>query len=61
MKLVLSQYLRTLRERDEFDRLMPELLFEMGYVTLSTPHCRGPVCGLANQTKMEWTKFSSLY
>lgn len=37
MKLVLSQYLRTLRERDEFDRLLPELLFEMGYVTLAKP------------------------
>ena len=37
MKLILSQYLRTLRERDEFDRLLPELLFEMGYVTLAKP------------------------
>lgn len=37
MKLVLSQYLSTLKERDEFDRLLPELLFEMGYVTLTKP------------------------
>lgn len=37
MKLVLSHYLKTLRERDEFDRLMPELLLEMGYVTLAKP------------------------
>lgn len=37
MKLVLSQYLRTLRERDEFDRLLPELVSEMGYVPLVKP------------------------
>jgi len=37
MRLVLSQYLRTLRERDEFDRLLPELLSEMGYVALVKP------------------------
>lgn len=37
MRLVLSQYLRTLRERDEFDRLLPELLSEMGYVPLVKP------------------------
>lgn len=37
MKLVLSQYLHTLRERDEFDRLLPELLSEMGYVPLVKP------------------------
>jgi hypothetical protein len=41
MKLVLSQYLRTLRERDEFDRLLPELVFEMGYVSLAKPQA-GP-------------------
>lgn len=37
MRLALSQYLRTLRERDEFDRLLPELLAEMGYVALVKP------------------------
>jgi hypothetical protein len=37
VRLVLSQYLRTLRERDEFDRLLPELLSEMGYVALVKP------------------------
>lgn len=37
MKLVLSQYLRTLRERDEFDRLLPELLSEMDYLPLVKP------------------------
>lgn len=37
MKLVLSQYLRTLRERNEFDRLLPELLTEMGYLALVKP------------------------
>ncbi|MDO9421069.1 MAG: hypothetical protein Q7T66_10430 [Herminiimonas sp.] len=37
MRLILSHYLRTLRERDEFDRLLPELLVAMGYVPLSKP------------------------
>ena len=37
MKPVLSEYLRTLRERDEFDRLLPELVTEMGYVPLVRP------------------------
>ena len=37
MKLILAHYLRTLRERDEFDRLLPELLVEMGYVPLAKP------------------------
>lgn len=37
MRLALSQYLRTLRERDEFDRLLPELLTQMGYVPLVKP------------------------
>ncbi len=37
MRLALSHYLRTLRERDEFDRLLPELLTQMGYVPLVKP------------------------
>ncbi len=37
MKLIISQYLRTLKERDEFDRLLPDLLLEMGYVAISKP------------------------
>lgn len=37
MKLILAHYLRTLRERDEFDRLLPELIIEMGYVPLGKP------------------------
>lgn len=37
MKLILSQYLRTLKERDEFDRLLPDLLLAMGYVAVSKP------------------------
>lgn len=37
MRLILSQYLRTLRERDEFDRLLPDLLVAMGYVPLAKP------------------------
>ncbi|MBR7784226.1 hypothetical protein [Undibacterium luofuense] len=35
MRLIISQFLRTLRERDEFDRLLPELLLEMGYVPIA--------------------------
>lgn len=37
MKLILSQYLRTLKERDEFDRLLPDILLAMGYVPISRP------------------------
>lgn len=37
MKLILAQYLRTLKERDEFDRLLPDLLLAMGYVPVSKP------------------------
>lgn len=37
MRLIVSQFLRTLRERDEFDRLLPDLLVAMGYVPLSKP------------------------
>lgn len=37
MKLILSQYLRTLKERDEFDRLLPDVLLAMGYVPISKP------------------------
>lgn len=37
MKLVIAEYLRTLKERDELDRLLPDLLVEMGYVPLARP------------------------
>lgn len=37
MRLIISQFLRTLRERDEFDRLLPDLLLAMGYVSLAKP------------------------
>lgn len=37
MKLVIAEYLRTLRERDELDRLLPDLLIEMGYVPVARP------------------------
>ncbi len=37
MKLVISEYLRSLKERDELDRLLPDLLLEMGYVPVSRP------------------------
>jgi hypothetical protein len=37
LKLVISEYLRTLREREELDRLLPDLLVEMGYVPIARP------------------------
>lgn len=37
MKLIISQYLRSLKERDEFDALLPDLLLAMGYVPVSRP------------------------
>lgn len=37
MKLVISEYLRSLKERDELDRLLPDLLLEMGYVPVARP------------------------
>ncbi|MGA0570994.1 hypothetical protein ACO2Q9_09775 [Variovorax sp. VNK109] len=37
MKLIISQFLRTLRERNEFDQLLPDLCLAMGYVPLSKP------------------------
>lgn len=37
MRLIISQFLRTLRERDEFDSLLPDLLLAMGYVPLAKP------------------------
>lgn len=37
MKLVIAEFLRTLKERDELDRLLPDLLIEMGYVPLAKP------------------------
>ncbi len=37
MKLILSTFLRTLKERDEFDALLPDLLLSMGIVPLSKP------------------------
>jgi hypothetical protein len=37
VKLVIAEFLRTLKERDELDRLLPDLLVEMGYVPLARP------------------------
>lgn len=37
MKLILSTYLRILKERDEFDALFPDLLSSMGIVPVSKP------------------------
>lgn len=37
MKLILSQYLRTLKERNEFDILLADVLLAMGYVPISKP------------------------
>jgi len=37
VRLIISQYLRSLKERDEFDALLPDLLLAMGYVPVSKP------------------------
>ena len=37
MKLILSEYVRSLKERAEFDRLLPDLLLAMNYVPISKP------------------------
>lgn len=37
MRLVLSEYIHTLRERDELDRLVGDLVISMGYVPLTRP------------------------
>ena len=37
MKLILRQYLSDLRERDELDAILPDLLSELGFNVLSTP------------------------
>lgn len=37
MKLIIAEFLRTLKERNELDRLLPDLLVEMGYVPLAKP------------------------
>lgn len=37
MKLIIAEYLRTLKERDELDRLLPDLIIEMGYTPVARP------------------------
>jgi len=37
MKLLLREYLSSLRERDELDALMPALLSELGFTVLTRP------------------------
>jgi hypothetical protein len=37
VRLVIGEYLRTLRERDELDRLLPDLLVAMGYALIARP------------------------
>ncbi|MDO9144978.1 hypothetical protein [Rhodoferax sp.] len=37
LALVIAEYLRTLKERNELDRLLPDLLVEMGYVPIARP------------------------
>jgi hypothetical protein len=37
VKLIISSYLRTLKERDEFDRLLPDLVTAMGYTPVAKP------------------------
>ncbi|MBJ6474404.1 hypothetical protein JGT24_23945, partial [Enterobacter hormaechei] len=36
MKVLISQYIRTLKERNELDRLLPNLLLSMSIVPLFT-------------------------
>lgn len=38
MKLILKEYLASLKERDELDAILPDLLSQMGLVVFSTPH-----------------------
>lgn len=37
MNIIISQYIRTLKERNELDRLLPSLILSMGIVPLFTP------------------------
>ncbi|MEZ0606807.1 hypothetical protein ACAX43_32585 [Paraburkholderia sp. IW21] len=37
MRLIISSYLRTLKERDEFDRLLPDLVTAIGYTSIAKP------------------------
>lgn len=37
MKLILSQYIRTLKERNELDVLIPDLLSAMGILPIYKP------------------------
>lgn len=37
MRLIIAQYLQTLKEREEFDSLLPDVLLAMGYVPISKP------------------------
>lgn len=37
LALVIAEYLRTLKERNELDRLLPDVLVEMGYVPVARP------------------------
>lgn len=37
MKLILREYLSSLREREELDAILPDLLSELGYAVYSRP------------------------
>ena len=37
MKLILKEYLASLRERDELDAILPDLLSQLGFTVLSKP------------------------
>ena len=41
MKLLLKEYLMALAERDELDRLLPEILSSVGLHVFSEPRTRG--------------------
>ncbi|OAI26776.1 MULTISPECIES: hypothetical protein [Methylomonas] len=62
MKLVISEYLRTLKERDELDRLLPDLLLEMGYVPVARPQTGNRQYGvdIAARGKNKETKVDEL-
>ncbi|WP_291390251.1 MULTISPECIES: hypothetical protein [Acinetobacter] len=62
MKLILKEYLRSLKERNELDALLPDLLTEMGMIVTSLPQ-RGTrqngvdIMAVGKNTKQEDTVF----
>ena len=46
MRLILKEYLRSLRERDELDAMLPDLLAELGFTVFSRPAIGVPQHGV---------------